>query len=322
MTIEGGPALPIVLSQDPPDGSLAALPVYWTTDRPNQGGPALPVKVCLDSDLVQNGGQYRLEGRPQALPVFVAPAGTPILGQRPIPVYPINRNIWYLERMKNLFGSALIGYWPMNEASGAVALDYSGRGFHGAYTGVTLGQPGIGDGLTCPLFNGANGKNNVYSTGFDAGFNKQAGSFLIWAKLKSSFLSDGFTHTIISVGEPTQANIAIIRKLSTGDDYGISYIAAGVPRTVNADQPSLDWVHWALTWDLVADQMKAYMNGAQQGVTQTGLGTWIVALNSGWCVIGDINTSGAQPWADNSQHAAILNRAATPAEVAAAAKTL
>ena len=39
-----------------------------------------------------------------------------------------------------------IAYWPLWEAAGAVAEDISGNGFDGAYTGVTLGQTGIGDG--------------------------------------------------------------------------------------------------------------------------------------------------------------------------------
>jgi len=98
MTIEGGPALPIVLSTDAPDGSLTALPVYGYVNPPTGrlgiGGPAQPVKILYDSDLIQNGGQYRLEGRPQAVPVYLAPYGTPVLGQRPIPVYPLNLATW------------------------------------------------------------------------------------------------------------------------------------------------------------------------------------------------------------------------------------
>ena len=43
----------------------------------------------------------------------------------------------------------------MSEASGTDMID-AVAAHNGTYTGVTLGQPGIGDGLTCPLFDGAN----------------------------------------------------------------------------------------------------------------------------------------------------------------------
>ncbi len=39
-----------------------------------------------------------------------------------------------------------IAYWPLWEASGSVAFDLAGNALHGAYTGVTLGQVGVGDG--------------------------------------------------------------------------------------------------------------------------------------------------------------------------------
>ena len=50
-------------------------------------------------------------------------------------------------------------------------MDISGNGFDGAYTGVTLGQDGIGDGNTCPLFDGANDFLDFYSAGFSSAFN-------------------------------------------------------------------------------------------------------------------------------------------------------
>ena len=43
----------------------------------------------------------------------------------------------------------LLAYWPLNEGSGSVADNLEGTAARdGAYTGVTLGQAGIGDGWT------------------------------------------------------------------------------------------------------------------------------------------------------------------------------
>ena len=50
-----------------------------------------------------------------------------------------------------------IAYWPVNEAGGNDMFDQSGNGYDGTYTGVTLGQTGIGDGETIGGFNGNQG---------------------------------------------------------------------------------------------------------------------------------------------------------------------
>lgn len=59
----------------------------------------------------------------------------------------------------------LIGYWPMWEGNGVVSFDNSPNGYDGAYTGVTLAQPGIGDGRYSAFFDGVNDFNNIYSAG-------------------------------------------------------------------------------------------------------------------------------------------------------------
>ena len=61
----------------------------------------------------------------------------------------------YLQKIIAMFGTSLIGYWPGSEEAGTVAVDYSGNGYNGVYTGVTFGQEGIGDGLICPRYDGS-----------------------------------------------------------------------------------------------------------------------------------------------------------------------
>lgn len=76
-----------------------------------------------------------------------------------------------------------IAYWPLNEASGGTAEDLSGNNYDGSYTGVDLGQTGIGDGNTAPYFDGTNDYVNIYSTGFRDVFNGAEGTVVIWAKV-------------------------------------------------------------------------------------------------------------------------------------------
>lgn len=60
------------------------------SNRPGEGGAAIPVRVLTAADLKQNGGQYELEGDPVAMPVYDAPAGTPVQGGPVLAVYPVN----------------------------------------------------------------------------------------------------------------------------------------------------------------------------------------------------------------------------------------
>jgi len=77
---------------------------------------------------------------------------------------PIGGGSTYIDKVLSIQPANLIGYWPMNDASGAVALDYSGQGNNGAYTGVSLANaPGPDGGNSCPLFDGTSDFNNIYS---------------------------------------------------------------------------------------------------------------------------------------------------------------
>jgi len=96
----------------------------------------------------------------------------------------------YLDKALSVEPANLIGLWLQNEASGAVSVDSSGHAHHGAYTGVTLGQPGVpGMGYTCPFYDGLNDYNNIYSAGLandnllaNGGFETAgAGGADIWA---------------------------------------------------------------------------------------------------------------------------------------------
>ena len=95
-------------------------------------------------------------------------------------------SIEYYKKVLSLAGSSINGYWPMWEGSGSVSEDISSQGNTGAYTGVELGQAGIGDGRSCPLFDGTNDFNNVYSAGLDADFSNAEGTLAICGKVSAA----------------------------------------------------------------------------------------------------------------------------------------
>jgi len=61
----------------------------------------------------------------------------------------------YSKRIQEFSGN-LVAHWPLNELSGTVAYDKSIGQNNGTITTTTLGQKGIGDGLTSQYFDGTN----------------------------------------------------------------------------------------------------------------------------------------------------------------------
>jgi hypothetical protein len=224
----------------------------------------------------------------------------------------------YIAKIQGLFGSSLIGFYPGAEPSDAVALDYSGRGFNGAYTGATLGQPGIGDGLTCPLYDGVNDFMQP-PVGFRSAFNNQELTVMIWGIFGAATWADGLVKRLLSFRADAN-NWVTLAKGGGAGTLSVNYIAGGTNKTVAITTSSpITPFHFAMTVSKSGDEMKAYFGGIQNGATQTGLGIWAGALLATDTLIGAQTTAPAQVCNGSLAHALVLNRAATPAEVAAAA---
>src|SRR3990172_8181451 len=135
--------------------------------------------------------------------------------------------ISYEKKIKNLFGNSIIGYWVGDESGGAVAIDESGLGFNGAYTGVTLGQPGIGDGLTCPLYDGANDFMQP-PAGFRNAFTPLEFSILLWYwPVSVAPWTDGTIDYCIRIGVDANNSVNIF-KSSTNSVFNFQYVAGGM----------------------------------------------------------------------------------------------
>jgi hypothetical protein len=225
----------------------------------------------------------------------------------------------YFRKLRRMFGGDLAGYWPLNEESGAVAYDRSLRGNHGVHYD-TLGQPGIGDGMLCPLFDGSTNYVNIYSTDLNSVFSGARYSAMIWARISGSGVwIDGATRYIYSI-KVNSNNRFFIVKASTINQVQIGEIAGGTASVVsdNSLSGSILWVHFALTVDRLADHLKAFLKGAQVGTTKTGLGTWAGSLSSTECNLGSL-AQPSTPWSGWLAHFVLLTREATPAEIAKAA---
>lgn len=216
----------------------------------------------------------------------------------------------------------LLAYWTLWDASGTQATDMSGNGRHGTYSGPTLGQPGIGDGRTAPLFDGVNDFVNSYTASLDGVFSGAAGSIHIWIKVSSSAVwTDGAAHGVLRFGEDGSNRITI-NKTVNNNELAWFYDAGGVSEVVSSTAlgGGTGWIPLAITWDKNAGasgEMKAYGNQSQIGATQTTLGTYVGALASTIAVLGALNSSAAFPWSGYLAHCAIWNTALSTAQISA-----
>jgi hypothetical protein len=225
----------------------------------------------------------------------------------------------YMARVRGL---GPIAYFPLDEASGTVArnLGTLGAAANGTYTGVTLGQPGIGDGRTCPSFDGTNDYVNIHSAALAAAFNGAAFTVAGWCRVSSiGVLSDGTNRYVVSSygGAADEWNI---RRYATIPNIFIARCKAGATdKSVSITIADANWHHLAMTHDKANDAFKAYLDGAQVGATQTGLGVWGGTLGVTSTCVGAYNTSAASPWSGTLAHVALFTRPLSPAQIASLA---
>ncbi len=311
----GGPAIPVYEAAD--DARVSGgpvIPVYGYVGTPTdgrrlQGGAAMPVRVLTAADLQQNGGRYRLEGRPVAMPIYAARTGQGRMGGPAQLVYPISPWSFYAAKVAAIASSNLIAYWPLWEASGTVATDIGGSALNGAYTGVTLGQQGIGDGRTSPLFDGANDYCNIYSAALAAAFNGAEGTFVSWFKVANAGVwTDGAFHSICRL-QADASNQIVIDKSSTNNVLRMIYTAGGTQKISTPSNSSTGFLCVAMTWSKSADQMIPYVNGVATQAALTGLGVWAGALAATTTTLGASSTVPALVWSGYLAHFVLCNAA-------------
>ena len=99
------------------------------------------------------------------------------------------------------------------------------------------------------------------------------------------------------------------------DRYVASYVGNGTTREINAsatDIVRLIWAHVVITWDVIADELKLFIDGAQISTTQTGL----VAPSAAWdrLFIG-ARHDGADQWSGWIDDLFILDRVMSEEEI-------
>ena len=214
------------------------------------------------------------------------------------------------------FGWALVNVHGFQEAwrltditSGTTITAVSNSARNGTLTGWTLqdtASPAANDSLLAPLSDGTNDYGDILTANLTSLFNSNAtgkGTMMIVLKVANAGV---WTDTLVRLAFQMQAdanNRFSIRKHSVNNTARFIYAAGGTVETIDHTISSTNWLCCVLTWDKAADEVKAYIGGAQVGATQTGLGVWAGALST--ALIGALTNTPTSVWSGALAYAAV-----------------
>jgi hypothetical protein len=216
-----------------------------------------------------------------------------------------------------------IAYWPLYETAGATAECLVNSAQSGAYTGVTLGQTvtdANGVSFVCPLFDGANDFANIYTATFRDAFDGSEGTAMIWCRVFNvGVWTDGSTRRSYNFRVDVNNRVIMGRDAANNRNQS-NYIAGGANEQQNMDGlTSTDWMHVGVTWSIssgVNGEVKHYLDGSQNGVTDTALGVWAGNLDNTRTVIGASSTVPIFVWYGWLAHCAVWDTALSAATIA------
>lgn len=217
----------------------------------------------------------------------------------------------YWQKIKSMFGSHLIAYYPMWEQSGTVVYDLSPNVLNGVNDGATVGQTGIGDRKTSYLFDAINDKVNIHSASLAALFNGAAGGISLWCKPATGILEDSTFRRLIELIVDAQNKVLITRSNTNGQIY-LQYLAGNTAEYLYLyGLNHTGWMNITATWSKADDRVRLYFNGKKYRVDAGTLGTFVGSLTGAG--IG-FTPGGTSCWGGNIAHVLLTNREITETE--------
>lgn len=214
----------------------------------------------------------------------------------------------YTQVVVNTLGNSLFGYWPLNEASGASAFDYSGNARTGAYTNVTLGQPGIGDGNTAAAFvESPASKMNPYSTALDAAIAAASGLdegyISLWIKISSAALWADANSYYFTYLTTDFTNGLVMRKVGSNSLTAYRRVGAQVASLIIDCPTTARWLHLGFAWSVAQGKAWVYINGTKKIPLTVALTSLSDALAFAGTVFGSASGSSSN-WSGSMAHIA------------------
>lgn len=229
----------------------------------------------------------------------------------------------------------LLGYWPLNETSGAQAIDLSGNGYHGLYVNSPslANAPDPTGESVCPLFTRASAQyilvdNTTYNsptrwrTGAQAASLGTEGTALIWCKLAAAAQwTDTNNEMQLAFGR-NSTNYVELKKDGAAPYGRIAFRrftggADAVQNSVALNTETNPWIHIAITWSQTADETNGYVDGVIIEASPKAGGTWS-GDDFRESYIG-CYLAASNPWNGWLAHCAVWNKALTGPEILALA---
>jgi hypothetical protein len=231
--------------------------------------------------------------------------------------HPLLARTPFHRKLTALFGSALIGYYPLWETSGTTVTDKSGNGRNGVYTGGSLNNATSPVKKPAPTFTGAAGGITLGgSAAFLAAFNGNEGAFMVTIKLKDlAQWLNGTADYLLRMEADANNLITLYRNASTNYISGYRKANSGSSVTPYAYMKPTAWVHIILSWSLSGGYFRLYQNGvrnsgASEGVLTDSYAGQPASTKARVCALS-ATVSQMMGWASD---AAFLNRPITDAE--------
>lgn len=158
-------------------------------------------------------------------------------------------------RLLNANPAALVGAWALDEGAGAAtAVDCSGNGYDGTYTGVAAGADRAPDGRRAPRFQGS----GAVIIPDDAALTPEVFTLAFWLRLAAHAPYGG----IIGKNEASWSEAGYAFAFAGGGYLG--WLNAYTESGVICLDPALNrWQHWALSYD--GESVRLYRGGTLVG---------------------------------------------------------
>jgi hypothetical protein len=205
-----------------------------------------------------------------------------------------------------------IAYWPLTENAGTVAIDATGNGRHGVYSGVVLGGQTFLNGDRTPSFDGVNDYVNIYTPSIGTAFNINAGSVSFWFNPNATQLASTTSYELLMFNDSAVTNGVRVFKTGVANQFFFRRASQTITVTISSAQ----WTHIAMTWDTAQNRLIAYVGGNQQGSPAASPNISSFTLTSTRATLGAHNTSGTLPFNGGMSNAAFWARELSSSEVA------
>lgn len=166
--------------------------------------------------------------------------------------------------------------------------------------------PISGETKLAPYLDGSTSYGDILTAGYSSLFNKDEGGIFQFVKVDAAAWA-ATTQRYMTYVRVDATNFIEIAKGSSVNQLRFSYVAGGTSSQVlHAPISTTAWISVAITWSASNDRMRAFVNGAQVGVDQTGLGTFSAgALNR--AIIGAISTVPVSVHLGNAAYSMLFN---------------